>query len=671
VSPCRSILLILLCGFASSSTATEEEFRDLIAQVVAKSETLAADLAAHPAPLPAPADNPEIPPPPDHLRSAPAIFLTAWEELCRFRAALPPSPRPEPASPKIPIDNNERSKMFLIFLRELLSDEAPPSLAEAYRFYYQRDPVPDASLDTSPLEAAITVCHLRNNDVPGAIHPNLIHRQPAVYANLLTHLGFDADLVRLGQWASHPRYHAYGNEMGVALCRHSSDRIANALLDWQLTYWEQTMARKHHENAEDRKPDHQRPSAQTHELLLIFTPDNSVSDPVKLRVSKFILKHGEELQPTGVWLMYTPKGGEKWMADFAKRALSSPTNQTRNLAIVLLERAGLPFDKPTLTAPPLYRLSLNGKPWPGDLTVRPSLYLHLESFGALATSGSLSGTSLGSDVFKVDPDEFAEHCDLVRTRIESRPYGFSGKPIDPQQPWLKQTIPGPPRFGETTAIDLLTSSLTVSPVYPEARPANDKELDAFRLWRPSRSYHQELPASYTFPQGAELTLAHLSPGEYFYQLIGPNARMMTPETLLITDQDATITPNLLPSTTLIVPLGWKDGQIPVVRQGEVERWAIHQAPLVSIQRDGKPVDYSKTPPADCKATFPTSAIFSGLGPGTYEISIPSFEFEAGEFPNGLIKLRTLPTSLTFVVTPDSAPLITTLPLPVHLEQVSK
>lgn len=659
-----SILLLLLTT-TSSFGVTPDEFKELLAKVVAQSEQRAAELAKFPAPLPSPAAEPDRIPPPTHLRSAPPVFMEAWKELGRFNATMPKAVPPEPATPRLAANNHGRSSFFVMFLEDLLAEDDPPSLAEAYRFYYQQSPSGECAtgVDTSPLDAAVTLCHLRNNDVPGAFHPALAYRHPDIHADLLTHLGFDADLVRLGSWASLPRWGSSQGDPLKGLCRHSSDRIANAMIDWHLIHQrpepDGKVATRAPEEGENEK---NFPRLPTYHLAWMLGPRSGLSDVGRRRVSKFILDHGEGLEPSGLWLMSTPEGGEQWMTDFARKALHSPSNETRKRAIRLLERAGASFKVPRLDEPPLFDLSINGQRWPGDLKTVPRLRIQLRSANA-SWGPSLIPTATGSNIYQADPDHFTREGRLLDGFIRHRPSSLFKPYADPAEPWINHQIPVPPAFGETTAVEITTQSLTISPQYSADHPQNPLVENHVSLWW---SCWGERPAgrstSYQFRQGEDLILSHLSPGSYRYVLTSPGSKAEESKLIQVADKPLTITPKLQRGTAVIVPVSLEMENIPKASEQHLRALLRQSARPVALTLGGAPVKFISVPPAGYKKQGPHEIIFAGLGPGDYTISIRPFDLLIGVSREEWIVANLQGGSLEFTVGPLSGPIERTSPL---------
>jgi len=79
--------------------------------------------------------------------------------------------------------------------------------------------------------------------------------------------------------------------LAKALCTHTSDRIAGALLDWNLAFHDRNLVRLERNRNNLPDLDDELRHSPNLALLELLAPDNNVSDAMKTRVANYIFHH--------------------------------------------------------------------------------------------------------------------------------------------------------------------------------------------------------------------------------------------------------------------------------------------------------------------------------------------------------------------------------------------
>lgn len=427
----------------------------------------------------------------------------------------------------------------------MLDDQCPPPPAsDALRFDYTVRLDLDHLPDTTPRDAAITLCYLRNNDVANALRR--CRKLPAeISSNLLIHLGFEEDLIRLGAWL---RSRSISSE---SLCQRPTPRIAEALVSWSESHWGDWKVRRDMARHGKLLPG---PTCPSLELLFLLEPDNGVPDATKRRLARLLNDRAEEARaPIGLWLERAPSGSEEWLVDLARKSLTVPRNDIRKQASLLLTNAGVHHEVPPVIEGPRYRIAINGVPWPGkrDTIVAPDpersrLSIRVGSLSPGRSSywsSQLRTIGKQSSLFEADPDPFHQREALNFARLNYVPDAYRMPAPDPNDPWLSHPIDLPPKLGKTVNLDLRTFALTVLPDWLD-KPKQERDADIrFELserWNGRNSSGYSV--RYLLPTDRSLTIKHLSPGKYSWRLLQKFKPVSSPKCFEITDRPLRIRP---------------------------------------------------------------------------------------------------------------------------------
>ncbi len=440
------------------------------------------------------------------------------------------------------------------------------------------------------------------------------------------------------------------------------------LMDWVDLRGEIELERLRKSMATLDYPDTGEPSFPVWDIVQLLRPDNAVTDETKTRIATFIEEHGHQMAPEELWEASCPKGVEKWLVPFARRQLEANLNQSRKRASQFLTDLGIEHPEPVRIPDLRFRVRINGQPWPGELTDDagrgPELKLRInyEKVGGKAFSPQVQEP----DLLVCGADEFVTQRPISEIFVFSAPISTGSFGADPRQPWLVGNVRLPLDSGKTHQIDIRTVELSVRPKFsrrsaiaPEDN-IYEAKIGRFRLFQ----------ERFIVKDGGPLALPRISPGDYTIQIRHPGALPSEEKRFTIDDNNCLIEPELMPASTLVVPLEW-----PELKSQDTLPYALHLRfigsrdqlhdllrSVIQVKRkDGTVVEGEERAPAAANGRFPDSVIFPYLPPGEYEVESPDRVIDPVEnFPGCIIQR----SSINVVIREDSPVFVVLSPLKV-------
>ena len=614
-----------------------------------------------------------LPPSPgdEHTDSPPAIVASAGKEFVDawslwHRVITQPVVVQKPVTETKSVNAYEEMALFRDLLDRTIKETPPPKSSDYSKFTYKSlDWCGDGSMRFMQLfHRGHTLALLRNGDTFPALRALATDPRSPAFDPLSRAFGLDPQELRIGKWL-------HKGCLPDDLCNAGGDKTALMLLKWAELHWDREIERQKEIKAGGITPHLEEPYLPRLDLLLLLRPDNGVTDETKEKIARFIETKGVEMLPPGHWIRLTPKGGEKWMVPLAKQGLTHELNAIRKRSSTILRMSGIEHAAPELRPAPQFRVTVNGKPWPGDAGTNRSWGEPGMSFDC-GEPGKGGGRAFSlqrspEGLFTADPDNFFEQTD-IRT-IEVYDFPSTGSPIGPRAPWLRASVKLPVKFDGINEIDIKTLPVTIRPQLPAERVGSkhvlEIEFDRFdegHVSDGSYRYHLE-------PGSKEIVLPHISPGDYWLRVRHPGTALSERMRLSVNKTNSLLEPKLELGASVVVPIEWPEGKSPEKLPMDLARtlaWAGDEhsglTQLLELCRDGKRFSCGPVP-VSAKGLFPKSAIFANLPPGDYEIIVPARTWKP-EDEEPAYSIRQ--TSIKITVSKDSPEFITAAPLRVDL-----
>ncbi len=625
----RFLSAILVCPILPAHSA--ESIQD---RLKAETERIAAELAEGSRLVP-----PGLPPeegeqePPRLIQSAGEDFVRAWRS---WNTVSLPSPRraiSPAAPPEKRINVHEDSPPFYDLLTRTIEAEPPPKPEEYARFIYNGfDGCANGVMHFEWLsERGHTLSLLRSGEHFDALKQ--LSGQPGFARdNLLRAYGIDPEEFEIGRWL-------HKLCMPDGLCRQGGEKTAAMLLKWAKLRWDAEFARIEEARKTRFHPGHDEPYFPRLDLILLLRPDNGVTDETKGKIARFIETKGLEMFPLADWIRSTPRGSEKWMVSLARQGLGHELNEVRTRSSRILTAAGIEHSAPELRPAPQFRITVNGKPWPGDTGLtgweaRPPGM----SFD-YGEPGHEGGVAFGVEkveegLFTVDSDRFFEEKHIRNAKVYRMPP--SGMfPTSASSPWLRASVSLPVKPGAIHEINIETIQMTIKPVLPKARTGDGNVMEIEFDRADGENVSDGSLYRYHADETGKLVLPHVSPGDYWLRVRHPGTSLMPMTRVTIDRKRHLLEPKLKPGSTLVVPVAWPGGKMPkelptnlarIFARGDGERSAYRW--WFELRRQGKKFEAFGPIPESARGRYPRSAVFANLPPGKYEVHVPAQTWEA-------------------------------------------
>lgn len=604
--------------------------------------------------------------PPPLIQQAGKDFVKAWQTWERVMApAQVIDPKTPPPVPKHLINAATDWEPFHALLTRCIEGQPPPELSEFSPFTYR-----DGSFCADGFmsfarrsEKGITLVRLRRGDFSEALKKLSFNQEPP--APFLRAFGVSQEEFRLGAWL-------HRHDDLDEICKAGGELTARLLMDWADLRGEVELERKRAVIATRTRPYYDEPYFPRSELALLLRPNNGVTEQTKTRIAAYIEGRGLEMDPPEQWITSCPKGAERWLVTLARKELESKFNDSRKRASRLLTAAGIEHPGPVLMPDVRFRVRINGKPWPGELANEqgngPDLGMSIDFVdrGGPAFRPDLQKP----DLLSYEADTFSGTGPIKEIYVYQFPTSWSGHKVEPRQPWLRGNVPLPLDFEKINEIDIRTVELTIRPKFPK-RTGIATEDDIQEVEFGMVDSHEE---RFVMKGGESLVLTRVSPGDYTIRAIHPGALLAPAGKFTITEKNRLIEPELLPVSSLVVPVEWPEVKAPDKLPQELalpfvrSNGDLHSSlrSVIRLKRkDGTLVEVEGGAPAAANGRFPDSVIFPHLQPGEYEVESPDRTIEPDGISPGCVIKK---SSVTVTIREDSPVFVVSAPLKVLYTQ---
>jgi hypothetical protein len=613
--------------------------------------------------LPEPAG--EVIPPP-LIQQAGKDFVKAWQTWERVLASASViDPKSSPPVPKHLINAATDREPFHALLTRCIEAQPPPELSEFNRFTYS-----DGSFCADGFmsfarrsEKGITLVRLRSGDFSEALKKLSFNQEPP--APFLRAFGVSQEEFRLGAWL-------HRHDDLDEICKAGGELTARLLMDWADLRGEVELERKRAVIATRTRPYFDEPYFPRSELAQLLRPDNGVTEQTKTRIAAYIEGRGQQIDPPEQWIASCPKGAEKWLVSLARKELEAKLNRSRKRASRLLTAAGIEHPEPVMRPDPRFRVSINGKPWPGELANQwgdgPDLGMSIDFQSGVGRA--FRPNLQKPDFLSYEADSFTDRGPIKEMFVYKFPSSSGEQGIHPSHPWLKGDVSLPLDFEKVNEIDIRTVEITIRPKFPE-RPPVSPEDDIYQL-----GFGMEgVTEGWFVVKGRQpLVLPRVSPGEYTVRIDHAGALMAHKESFTISETNRLIEPELLPVSSLVVPVEWPEVKAPDKLPQELalpfvrSNGDLHSSlrSVIRLKRkDGTLVEVEGGAPAAANGRFPDSVIFPHLQPGEYEVESPDRTIEPDGISPGCVIKK---SSVTVTIREDSPVFVVSAPLKVLYTQ---